>query len=80
MQANQCEMLKHLSHREVAVLVIAAALSAAAFNIIPGGLKFAELAINLLIPVVIGVLAIAFVIVDKRRCHATPAEQPKSEA
>ncbi|PWT96174.1 MAG: hypothetical protein C5B53_10230 [Candidatus Melainabacteria bacterium] len=79
MQANQCGMLKNLSHREVAILVIAAALSGAAFNIIPGGLKFAELPINLLIPAVISVLAIAYVIIDKRRCAAASApEQPKS--
>jgi len=81
MQANQCEILKNLSHREVAILVIAAALSGAAFNVIPGELRFAGLPINLLIAAVISVLAIAYVIIDKRRCAATSApEQPKSEA
>ena len=80
MQANQCGMLKNLSHREVAILVIAAALSGAAFNIIPDGLKFAELPIKLLIPAVISIVAIAFVIIDKRRCATPASEQPKPEA
>lgn len=79
MQAKQCELLKNVSHRDIAILVIAAALSSAVFNIVPGSLKFAELPINLLIPAVISILAIAFVIIDKRRCVSTPSpEQPKS--
>jgi len=78
MKENQTGVCVDLSHREIAILVIVAAIAGAAYSAIPDSARVISLPINLLVPLAISALGVAYVIIDKRQCKASP-EQKQSE-
>ena len=72
------EVCVSLSHREIAILVIVAAIAGASYSAIPDSIKVISLPINLLVPLVVSALGVVYVIMDKRKC-ASSAGQKESK-
>lgn len=79
MKENRNEVCVNLSHREIAILVIAAAIAGAAYSAIPDTAKVVSLPINLLVPLVISALGVLYVVIDKRKCASSIGQKESKQ-